>query len=74
MKGQGVVAWALTPLIDELEQVQARLRSLAETLPPVEVAPAEAEDVALRDVLDCVLADRLEPALRELRRLTGEEE
>jgi hypothetical protein len=69
----GMVAWGLRPIIKDLEQIQGRLEELVESLPAAEVTPSEAEDVALRDVLACMLTDRLKPALRDLRSLTGEE-
>ncbi|MFL6194474.1 MAG: hypothetical protein ACJ75H_09905 [Thermoanaerobaculia bacterium] len=74
MKNKDVVVWGLTPIIDELERIKARLAGLVESLPPAEVAPAEAEDVGLRDLLGCTLTDRLEPALRDLRALIGKAE
>lgn len=74
MKNKGVVFWGLTPIVEDLERIKARLAELVEALPPAEVAPAEAEDVGLRDVLGCTLTDRLEPALRDLRALIGKAE
>jgi hypothetical protein len=74
MTNKDMVAWGLAPIIEDLERIKARLAELVETLPPVEVTPSEPEDVALRDLLGCTLTDRLEPALRELRALTGDAE
>jgi hypothetical protein len=71
LKGDPRIGQALASVIQELEEVKERLAELVKALPSTEVAPAEAEDVALRDVLDCIVADRLEPALRDLRSLTG---
>lgn len=59
--------------VEELERVQVRLQGVAEELPP---SPPETEEpvegeVALRSTIECVLADSLRPAIRDLRSAIG---
>ena len=52
--------------IEKLEEVQALLQELAASL------PAEPEgEVSLRSVTECVLADSLQAAIRDLRAVEG---
>lgn len=47
--------------VEELEEVQAELQEVAASL------PAPDEEVSLRSVIECVLADSVRPAIRDLR-------
>ncbi len=47
--------------VEELEKVQAELQEVAASL------PAPDEEVSLRSVIECVLADSVRPAIRDLR-------
>ena len=51
--------------VESLERVQTELQEIADGLPE-EDAEADGE-VSLRAVIECVLADRLQPAVRDLR-------
>jgi hypothetical protein len=55
----------LRGVVEGLERVQTELQEIADGLPE-EDAEADGE-VSLRAVIECVLADRLEPAVRDLR-------
>ncbi|HEY2294445.1 MAG TPA: hypothetical protein VGM86_27415 [Thermoanaerobaculia bacterium] len=48
-----------------MERVQTELQEIAASLPE-EAAEPDGE-VSLRTVIECVLADRLQPAVRDLR-------
>jgi hypothetical protein len=58
----------LRAVAEELETLQTRLQRVAATLPspPREGTQPEAE-APLRAVIECVLADSLEPAISDLR-------
>ena len=55
----------LRGVVEGLERVQTELQEIADGLPE-EDEEADGE-VSLRAVIECVLADRLEPAVRDLR-------
>ena len=46
--------------MEGLEKVQAQLQEIAASLPPD-------GEVSLRSVIECVLVDSLQPAIRDLR-------
>lgn len=50
--------------VEGLERVQAELQEIAASLPE---ETGEADGVSPRSVIECVLVDRLEPAVRDLR-------
>jgi hypothetical protein len=67
----------LREIAGELDALQTRLREVAARLtPPPGDEREDAMDVAmdvateLRAVIECVLIDRLQPALRDLQRVT----
>ena len=51
--------------VEGLERVQTELQEIAASLP--EEATEPDGEVSLRAVIECVLADRLQPAVRDLR-------
>ena len=55
----------LRGVVEGLERVQTELQEIADGLPE-EDEEADGE-VSLHAVIECVLADRLEPAVRDLR-------
>jgi hypothetical protein len=65
----------LREIAGELDALQTRLREVALRLTaPPRPLPDEAEDALdgateLRAVIECVLIDRIQPALRDLRRV-----
>lgn len=50
---------------EALEKVQALLQEVAATLPALD------DEVSLRSVIECVLVDSLQPAIRDLRAAVG---
>jgi uncharacterized protein (UPF0335 family) len=64
----------LQEIVDKLEDIERRLRAIHQRLPvPVDAETArdaeDGKDVAteIRSVIECVLADSLGPAVRDLR-------
>jgi hypothetical protein len=51
--------------VEELEKVQTLLQEIAASLP--EEAGEPDSEASLRSVIDCVLVDSLQPAIRDLR-------
>jgi hypothetical protein len=51
--------------VEGLERVQAELQEIAASLP--EEAGEPDGEVSLRSVIECVLVDSLQPAIRDLR-------
>jgi hypothetical protein len=69
----------LLKIADDLETIAFRLRgvqaslreSLAESVQLLDIAEME-PDTELRSVIDCVLKDSIEPAIRDLRDAVGD--
>jgi len=55
--------------VEELEKVQTLLQEIAASLP--EEVPEPGGEVSLRSVIECVLVDSLQPAIRDLRAVVG---
>jgi hypothetical protein len=57
----------LREVVQELRAVHYRLLGIAASLTPAErPAPEEAEGTAVRAVVECVLLDRIRPAIEDL--------
>jgi hypothetical protein len=52
--------------VEGLEEVQAQLQEVAAGLPSEPPEP-EGDEASLRSVIECVLVDCFEPAIRDLR-------
>jgi hypothetical protein len=59
----------LRAAVEGLEKVQTELREITASLP--EAAGEPDGEVSLRSVIECVLVDSLQPAIRDLRAVVG---
>lgn len=65
---QAVVQKHVLPAVSELKALQGKLRALRESLPAGAGRDEEEMDAVteLRSVIDCVLVDSIDPAIRDL--------
>ncbi|HKI00573.1 MAG TPA: hypothetical protein VKK31_01200 [Thermoanaerobaculia bacterium] len=69
---------ALRKIVEELDAIRSRLRGVRDTLPapPQEDAMLadddEEMDASMRSIIDCVLRDSIEPAIRDLQAVADE--